>query len=174
MLIVFPIDLIKLNLLSVHVECVGQAKRYFQVSKTTEHVFAVISLFACWFQPYQPANNIFLSQSHNKSAPAELSLETNQRVYTISARACISSLVTMMFQKGAFLARHLHHIPKRRHQWPVLSLSLLYVAEPTVNGPWTNPVNGLYSTPSFRLKKCLYDVRLFFNKNIRFIKNIIK
>ena len=65
---------------------------------------------------YQPANSVFLSQSHNKSAPAELSLETNQRVYTISARACISSLVTMMFQKGAFLARHLHHVPKRRHQ----------------------------------------------------------
>jgi len=44
MLIVFPIDLIKLNLLSVHVECVGQAKRYFQVYKTTEHVFAIICL----------------------------------------------------------------------------------------------------------------------------------
>ena len=42
MLIVFSIDLIKLNLLSVHVECVGQAKRYFQVYKTTEHVFAII------------------------------------------------------------------------------------------------------------------------------------
>ena len=78
MLIVFPIDLIKLNLLSVHVECVRAGQRYFQVYKTTKHVFAII--------------------------------------YTISACACISSLVTMMFQKGAFVARHLHRVPKRRHQ----------------------------------------------------------
>jgi len=141
MLIVFPIDLIKLNLLSVHVECVGQAKRYFQVSKTTEHVFVVISLFACWFQPGL-FNQPTVFSSHKKPAP----VSPNQTGYRP---------VNMPYDvpKGAFVARHLHHVPKRRHQWPVLSLSLLYVAEPTVNGSWTNPVNnGLYSTPSFRLK----------------------
>ena len=42
MLIVFPIDLIKLNLLSAHVECVRAGQRYFQVYKTTKHVFAII------------------------------------------------------------------------------------------------------------------------------------